>query len=115
MDSQTHLTEAFLTWINTEGHSDARVIPGNQYACIRRFAFTFAILTGKIGDFTSYTNRWCYCDYAKARNALDAWDGIGEPVGWHRHPATGRRVATSDIEIDGSGKLVPIGEAYIRI
>lgn len=61
------------------------------YACIVRFAFTHAIITGRFGDDDSYDDRWCYHDYATAKAALDAWDGEGEPNGWHRHPATGRR------------------------
>lgn len=35
-------------------------------------------------------DEWCYETSAAALNALDAWDGEGEPEGWNRHPATGR-------------------------
>lgn len=60
--------------------------------CIHRFMFTWAILAGMAT--WGYEDRWCYSSYAKARAALDAWDGADgtEPSGWHRHPATGRRV-----------------------
>lgn len=41
---------------------------------------------------TGYRERYCYYDGAAAIIAFDAWDGIDDPVGWHRHPTTGRRV-----------------------
>jgi hypothetical protein len=41
---------------------------------------------------------WCYNDFgtlllsrAKAMAALSAWDGTGDPDGWTRHFASGRR------------------------
>src|SRR5258705_12348211 len=58
-------------------------------ACIAKFMFTFAILS----DLTEYGHgdRWCYESVWDAMEALAAWDGEGEPQGWHRHPDTGRR------------------------
>lgn len=58
-------------------------------ACIAPLMFTAAILYG-LSDF-SYEDRWCYKSVEAAKEALDAWDGTGEPEGWHRHPMTGRR------------------------
>ncbi len=57
-----------------------------------RLNFTHAILVGRIGNSVTYDDRWCYSTRAAAEEALEAWDGRGEPTGWHRHPATGRRV-----------------------
>ena len=51
--------------------------------------FTHAIIS-EVNRY-GYVGRWCYSSYQKARNALDSWDGTGDPLGWHRHPATGRR------------------------
>jgi len=34
---------------------------------------------------------WQYQSRDAALVALAAWDGEGEPEGWYRHPATGRR------------------------
>lgn len=64
-----------------EGGGDAAIMP---------LAFTAAI----VADLCEwgYGDRWCYKTYDAAKAALDAWDGTGEPKGWHRHPATGRRV-----------------------
>lgn len=82
---------AFLQWMNGQrGYSHVRPLPGGRYAAIYQFMFTEAIITGKIGDYDSYDDRWCYMK-GHAAEALEAWDGTGEPKGWHRHPASGRR------------------------
>lgn len=73
------------------GYLDAR-IRDNKFDAIYPLAFTYAIITGKAGNVLSFEDRWCYQTYEAAKNALDAWDGTGEPKGWHRHPASGRRV-----------------------
>ena len=38
-----------------------------------------------------YEDRYCYATKEGAISALEAWDGTGDPIGWHRHPATNRR------------------------
>jgi hypothetical protein len=38
-----------------------------------------------------YDDSWCFEDYGLAVAAALAWDGEGEPVGWFRHPDSGRR------------------------
>jgi hypothetical protein len=107
--------EAFLLWTKSEGMKDAKLIPKGCYAAIRPLAFTHAIVVGVIGDFESLKGRWCYKDYTKAKAALDAWDGQGEPTGWHRHPDTGRRVAQKDGETDGVGRPVKKGDVYVML
>lgn len=55
--------------------------------------YTSAIIVGPIGAST-YDDRWCYHNARAALDAARAWGGPwkgGEPAGWHRHPATGRR------------------------
>lgn len=61
--------------------------------------YTFAIISEC--NMYGYGNRWCYHNYADAKAAFDAWDGKDgtEPTGWHRHPATGRRVDEKTGEI----------------
>jgi hypothetical protein len=56
---------------------------------IAPFIHTHAIISDI--DSYGYGDRWCYHTYAAAKAALDAWDGEGEPQGWHRNPTTGRR------------------------
>lgn len=56
---------------------------------IMPFIWTWAI----IADIheTGYEERWCYHTLEATIAAFEAWDGVGEPEGWHRHPNTGRR------------------------
>ncbi len=61
------------------------------YACIAPLAFTHAIICGRFGQDDAYEDRWCYHGRDAAMAALDAWNGAGEPTGWHRHPMSGRR------------------------
>jgi hypothetical protein len=87
----------YLRWLADEnGYLVPRKIPGGRWAAISRLMFTHAIITGKMLDLYGLDNRWCYKDYISAQTALDAWDGTGEPEGWHRHPVTGRRRLEGD-------------------
>lgn len=71
------------------GYTDITVLPNGDYACIFKFMFTYAILFGM--NAWGYEQRWCYHSYEAARAALTAWDGEGDPDGWHRHFPSGRR------------------------
>lgn len=83
---------SYMQWLKDEcGYKDIRPIPGNRMAAIHPLLFTHAIVTMDVGDKAGLANRWCYHTYDKAKAALDAWDGTGEPEGWHRDPFTGRR------------------------
>lgn len=66
----------------------------NRYVAILRFLYTYAIVTGSLNDRFSYNDRWCYHNLGDCKKAYNSWDGADgtEPKGWHRHPATGRRV-----------------------
>ena len=87
----------FLTWLKQEcGYKNPRPLDSGRWAAIWPLMFTHAIITGKIGNTTDVDDRWCYPDYPAAQAALDAWDGTGEPQGWTRHPATGRRRPEGD-------------------
>lgn len=72
------------------GYLDLKETEESGLVAIMPLMFTHAIISG-INAY-GYEDRWCYSSYAKAKSALDAWDGKGEPTGWHRHPGTGRRV-----------------------
>jgi hypothetical protein len=69
---------------------DMKETEGAGVICLHRFMFTYAILAEV--ERYGYGRRWCYHNYEKAKAAFDAWDGVGEPSGWHRDPVTGRRV-----------------------
>jgi hypothetical protein len=62
-----------------------------RWKAICRFLATWAILTGDVGDRVTVGDRWCYHTLVDALHAFEAWDGTGEPEGWHRHPYSGRR------------------------
>jgi hypothetical protein len=83
---------SFLQYLKQEcGYKDPRPLPGGRFAAILPLMYTNAIVVGRMGDDIGYDNRWCYRSYESAKAALDAWNGEGEPEGWHRHPPTGRR------------------------
>lgn len=82
----------YLIWLVQQGYTDVTLLPdGVRWAAVKQFMFTYAICVGKLHDQTSYDDRWCYYGKDTAAQALNAWKGIGEPDGWHRHPASGRR------------------------
>lgn len=74
---------------NKNGYMDLKLFEDGSDAAIMPLMFTAAI----VSDLTDwgYGDRWCYKTYEAAKAALEAWDGEGEPDGWHRHPMTGRR------------------------
>jgi hypothetical protein len=81
--------ERFIEKMGEGTYSDVKFFPDGEVAWLARFIFTSAILYG-LEPF-GHRDRWCYETMADARRALDEWNGQGEPEGWHRHPATGRR------------------------
>lgn len=82
----------FLKYLQEENvYLHIKEIPGNRYAAIYPLMYTTAIIVGDIGDEYSYRDLWCYHSMYAAKQALDAWDGEGDPEGWHRNPKTGRR------------------------
>lgn len=80
------------------GYRAAKPLPARPgfYACICDFIYTTAILYGELGDAFGYRDRWCFHDLRTAVAAYAAWDGEGEPQGWHRHPDSGRRRPDGD-------------------
>lgn len=87
----------FEEFLVENSYTDVRFINnGKEYIAIMPLIFTHAIVKGTVGNIYCYDDRWCYSDYWAAKEAIDAWDGVGEPNGWHRHPATGRRRPQGD-------------------
>lgn len=69
---------------------------GTRYVAVIPFLFTTAVICGRTADRAGYEDRWCYEDLGSAVAAFEAWDGTGEPGGWHRHPNSGRRRPKGD-------------------
>ena len=86
----------FEPFLGRVGYLHPRRITGGRYAAIAPMIYTHAIITGRIGDYWPTDDLWCYRDLATAKAALDAWDGTGEPEGWHRHPMSGHRPQQGD-------------------
>lgn len=91
---------AFLMWLKSQGYLHPKPVTGGRWAAISEKMFTIAINTGEMMDFHTVNEHWCYSagdkatkmeSYVLAKAAFDAWDGNGEPSGWIRHPASGRR------------------------
>jgi hypothetical protein len=106
----------FLQWLIDEcGYLSPKPIGGGKYACVIPKIYTHAIAVGRIGDCYGIDDSWCYASYVEAALALARWDGAGEPEGWVRHPASGRRVSRDPDERDDDGKPVgAIGVLYVR-
>jgi len=83
----------FVRWLQSpDGDCIAvRLLGDGRYLAIRRLMFHWTLLIGAVGDRISYDDRYCYQTLAGATAALEAWDGSGDPDGWHRHPKSGRR------------------------
>lgn len=94
----------------------ARVLPdGVRFAAVMPLLYTAAIVVGEVGDEDSILDRWCYASPRTAGFALELWDGTGEPLGWHRHPRSGRRVSIDPGERDEHGDAVgAVGVMYVR-
>jgi hypothetical protein len=117
MTELTTTPEEWLTDFAEKCHYEGpKILPGDRYALVSPMLFTAAIITGDIGDDYSFTDRWCYHSTEAAHAALEAWDGEGEPKGWHRHPASGRRISVTGTEIDKDGnKVSGIGVEYVYL
>jgi hypothetical protein len=88
-NAHNHDVLAFLIDLGQQGYDNIKVLPNGDWAATHRFLFTTAIVSD-LHEY-GYEDRWCYHTQATAEQALEAWSGIGEPQGWHRHPGTGRR------------------------
>jgi hypothetical protein len=104
--------EKFLT--NECHYMMVKRLPDGRYSAVAPLIATYAIVIGDWGNEQGYNDRWCYHDLNPAIRAFNAWDGTGEPTGWHRHPKSGRRLAEDDHSYDEVGRLVPQGEIYVR-
>jgi hypothetical protein len=87
----------FMQWLKDDsGIINPRPIRKYEWAGLFQYMFTCAIVTGRVGDKTSFEDRWCYHSKEAAMKAFIEWNGEGEPNGWHRHPHTGRRRTDGD-------------------
>lgn len=93
----------YMMWLKTCGYQRITPLPGNRWVALQPLMFHWSMIIGKIGDMTSYDDRYCFASRPVADAALDDWieRGFdGEPQFWHRHPKTGRRRAEGDPEAE---------------
>lgn len=92
--------ESYKEFLVANGYENIKFYnDGKSWAATLPFLFTTAIIIGRVGDRAGYDDRWCYKNTFRALFASDEWeknDFKGEPVGWHRHPGTGRRRKDGD-------------------
>lgn len=78
--------QAFIDWLLTDDGGNCveyKRLGIGLYAAIKPLMFHWTMIVGQIGDLDGYEDRWCYANRAKAEAGLRAWDGAGDPVGWH--------------------------------
>ena|ERR1700749_2870849 len=94
------MKEQFKNWLEKDcSYIEVNFISDMQYVALCPFLYTYAIITGTIQNYYNFDNRWCYESKEKAFQALNQWlenKCQGEPEGWHRQPATGRRRPDGD-------------------
>lgn len=66
-----------------------RRLPDGRICGVHRLLYHWTLHIGI--DWFGYSDRYCFATAELALEALMTWDGTGDPVGWHRHPKTGRR------------------------
>jgi hypothetical protein len=81
----------------TSGALAHRLLDDGRVLAVYPMIFTFRLVVGPAGDM-GYDDCWCFHDQRAALVQLASWDGTGEPVGWHRHPPSGRRRPDGDPE-----------------
>lgn len=70
-------------------YASLRQLPDGRICGVLRLLFHWTLHVDiHVGG---YEDRYCYPTQAAAEAAMNAWDGTGDPAGWHRHPSTGRR------------------------
>jgi hypothetical protein len=70
-----------------------------EYVAIDRLLFHWTLIVGDVDDYWGYKDRYCYQDLTLALYAAAEWADRGfegEPLGWHRHPKSGRRRPEGD-------------------
>lgn len=98
MDGKFNTPSEAIEYLDSLGvYHNLKELAGRIFGT-HEFLFTSAILEFSIeGARHGYDDRWCY-EKGQALPALEVFDGVGEPAGWHRHPSTGRRREHGDSE-----------------
>lgn len=92
-------TPAFQKIIDDNAYVNVELIGDGRYVCLHRLMFHWTMIIGHCEDAHGYDDRYCYETHNLGRAALAEWknrDFKDEPIGWHRHPKSGRRRTNGD-------------------
>jgi hypothetical protein len=64
------------------------ILPDGRLCGLMRLLFHWTVHVDI--DFTGYRERYCFMTPELAIEAMDQWDGTGDPINWHKHPSTRR-------------------------
>lgn len=95
-DNLKDLTADWHLWKGWADRAVVRAQGQDQWVAVVPMLFTWALIVGYRDSPWSYYDRWCYDSLEIAVVAATAWNGRGEPYGWHRHPTSGRRRPDGD-------------------
>lgn len=73
----------------TDEYCFIKALPDGRICGVHRLLFHWTLHVDI--DLCGYAERYCYQTRDGAVAALEGWDGQGDPIGWHRHPDSGRR------------------------
>lgn len=79
---------------------EQRILPDGRQAEVIPMTYGKARLCVGPADDAVYDDGWCYVSPTAAVLALRIWTGAGEPVGWMRHPTSGRRRPGGDPTVE---------------
>ncbi len=73
----------------SNGYTDYAELPGGLYAFVCKMLFNWRMV---IGTLDSPCDAYCYDSREQVVASLSAWDAAveSEPIGWKKHPTTGR-------------------------
>lgn len=74
-----------------------RVLPDGRMIGVHQLLYHWTMHVD-INEY-GYEDRYCFWTRGLAVAAMETWDGTGDPINWHKHPATDRirNVITGEI------------------
>lgn len=94
MTQEDHLAELKSMYFHVEEYGNG------QYVAYYRLMFHWTIIKGDLDIPWGYEDRWCFGDKENVETCFAEWKSrnfTDEPIGWTRHPKTGRRRIAGDI------------------
>jgi hypothetical protein len=86
-----------IDYLKTEGYYNIKEIPERGICGLRDFIFTCGLVIGM--DEGGYFGRYCYRTKQEAIDAIESWDGQGDPPGdWVKYKGNGGERSNPNIE-----------------